>query len=82
MQRTSLVFILLSLLMLGSCGRGVFAPGSSSQDLHQHHGGVTLAQMLSELDALPTPAADQFQRLVRKRLGELYRNPETSCPTQ
>jgi DNA-binding transcriptional LysR family regulator len=47
--------------------------------------GWNVSSMISVLrvrDALLTPAADQFQRLVRKRLEELYRDSATSCPIQ
>ena len=44
--------------------------------------GWNVSSMISVLrvrDALLTPAADQFQHLVRKRLGELCRDPAISC---
>jgi LysR family transcriptional regulator, transcriptional activator of the cysJI operon len=45
--------------------------------------GWNVSSMISVLrvrDALLTPAADQFQRLVRKRLAELCCDPALSCP--
>lgn len=47
--------------------------------------GWNVSSMISVLrvrDAPLTPAADQFQRLVRERLEGLYREPATSCPIQ
>jgi DNA-binding transcriptional LysR family regulator len=47
--------------------------------------GWNVSSMISILrvrDAPLTPAADQFQRLVRERLEELCREPATSCPIQ
>jgi len=47
--------------------------------------GWNVSSVISVLrvrDALLTPAADQFQALVRKRLGELSSNPAISSPTQ
>jgi hypothetical protein len=79
MQRISILFVLLSLLALSACGGAGFVPNASPKP-QQHRGTVTLAQMLSELDALKAPpgmGSAQFADLKQSLRTHLIHSGET-----